>query len=283
MFVGSGDAVKVWLNGVLVHNKAIDRDADGYKENFPVTLKAGTNTLLVAVYEGQGWWSGFFGFERGTDYAVWTQSPPIPIGISRVADINEDGIVSILDLIFVARDFERNKPSNPRTDVNGDGRINILDLSLVARSMDKTIPAAPVGIRSGNQISPTMIQAWITQAHLENDGSIAFREGIASLQRLFASLMPNKTLLFANYPNPFNPETWIPYQLAVPADVEIHIYAANGALVRTLDVGHQPAGHYQERSRAAYWDGKMRWVNLSRAGSISIPSLRRTSQQHGKC
>ena len=61
MFVGSGDAVKVWLNGVLVHSESVDRDADNYQEDFPVTLEEGTNILLVAVYEGEGWWSGFFG------------------------------------------------------------------------------------------------------------------------------------------------------------------------------------------------------------------------------
>ena len=255
MFVGSGDAVKVWLNGVLVHNKAIDRDADGYKENFPVTLRAGTNTLLVAVYEGEGWWSGFFGFESGTDYAVWTQSPPTPIGFVRVADVNEDGIVSILDLIFVARDFERNKPTNPRTDVNGDGRVNILDLNFVASNIEATIPAAPSNFML-RQLSPETIRAWIAQAHAENDGSVAFQQGIASLQRLLASLIPRETQLLANYPNPFNPETWIPYQLAVPAEVQIRIYATNGDLVRTLDLGHQLAGIYQERGRAAYWDGK---------------------------
>ena len=256
MFVGSGDAVKVWLNGVLVHNKAIDRDADGFQENFPVTLKAGTNTLLVAVYEGDGWWSGFFGFERGTDYTVWTQSPPIPIGISRVADVNEDGSVSILDLIFVARDFERNKPSNPRTDVNGDGRVNILDLNFVASNIDATGPAAPSGFVLSDRVSPETVRAWIASAYAESDGSLVFQQGIASLQRLLVSLMPRETRLFANYPNPFNPETWIPYQLATATEVKIHIYAANGALVQTLDLGHQPAGRYQERRRAAYWDGR---------------------------
>lgn len=256
MFVGSGDAVKVWLNGALVHNNAVDRDADGYEDNFPVTLRAGTNTLLVAVYEGDGWWGGFFGFERGTDYALWTQSPPIPIGVSRLADINEDGSVSILDLIFVARDFEKNKPSNPRTDVNGDGRVNILDLNFVASNIDATIPGAPSNFTLGNQLSPETIRVWIAQAHAESDGSFVFQQGIASLQRLLASLIPRKTQLLANYPNPFNPETWIPYQLASPTEVHIHIYSANGVLVRTLDLGHQPAGIYQQRNGAAYWDGK---------------------------
>ena len=64
------------------------------------------------------------------------------------------------------------------------------------------------------------------------------------------------TQLLVNYPNPFNPETWIPYQLAAPSDVSITIHAADGRLVRTLMLGHLPTGTYQDRSRAAYWDGK---------------------------
>ena len=202
MFVGVSDAVKIWLNGVLVHDNLTDQDAEGYKENFPVTLKTGTNTLLVAVYEGEGWWSGFFGFDAGTDYTVWTQSPPIPLRPQRVADINEDGIVSILDLILVARDFEKNKPSSPRTDLNGDGKVNILDLTVLARSIDRTIPAAPAAFISDNRISPAMVRAWIAQAHAENDGSLAFQQGVANLQRLLASLIPRETQLLANLPEP---------------------------------------------------------------------------------
>ena len=68
--------------------------------------------------------------------------------------------------------------------------------------------------------------------------------------------IPGTTRLLANYPNPFNPETWIPYQLAKPAEVRVSIYATDGKLVRTLTLGHLSAGVYQNRSRAAYWDGK---------------------------
>ena len=67
---------------------------------------------------------------------------------------------------------------------------------------------------------------------------------------------PEETVLLTNYPNPFNPETWIPYQLAKPAEVTVTIYAADGKLVRTLALGHQAAGVYQSKSRAAYWDGR---------------------------
>ena len=68
--------------------------------------------------------------------------------------------------------------------------------------------------------------------------------------------VPETTALLPNYPNPFNPETWIPYQLAKPAEVSLTIYDIHGRVVRTLDVGHQRAETYQGRSRAAYWDGK---------------------------
>jgi len=64
------------------------------------------------------------------------------------------------------------------------------------------------------------------------------------------------TALHANYPNPFNPETWIPYQLQQGADVEISIHSQSGVLVRELSLGYQGAGRYMSRSRAAYWDGR---------------------------
>ena len=84
----------------------------------------------------------------------------------------------------------------------------------------------------------------------------SFQRGILALKHLLAALTPKETTLLPNYPNPFNPETWIPYQLAEPADVSISIYTADGKLVQTLALGHQPMGIYESRSRAAYWDGK---------------------------
>ena len=71
-----------------------------------------------------------------------------------------------------------------------------------------------------------------------------------------ADLIPKSTVLLANYPNPFNPETWLPYQLANDAEVTIRIYSSAGHLVRHLDLGFQQAGYYIGKSRAAYWDGR---------------------------
>ena len=82
--------------------------------------------------------------------------------------------------------------------------------------------------------------------------SVSHRQGIAFLEALLWSLRPKETALLANYPNPFNPETWIPYQLAASSDVVIVIYDMRGIAIRRFDLGHQAAGRYESRSRAAY-------------------------------
>ena len=76
------------------------------------------------------------------------------------------------------------------------------------------------------------------------------------LPTLFLQEIPTETELLRNYPNPFNPETWIPYRLAQDAFVTLTIYDGNGQIVRTLDAGHQVASIYESRSKAAYWDGR---------------------------
>ena len=69
-------------------------------------------------------------------------------------------------------------------------------------------------------------------------------------------LTPKETALLANYPNPFNPETWLPYHLAHDAEVTLTVYDTKGVLVRQLDLGHQSASYYTDRARAAYWNGR---------------------------
>ena len=134
-------------------------------------------------------------------------------------DVNRDGQVSILDMVLVARHFGETVPANSEVDINGDGIISILDLILVAQHMGGSTAAAPsmLAVDDMHGLDPAMIQAWIERAQTEDDGSIAFQRGIARLQQLLTLLIPEKTVLLANYPNPFNPETWIPYQLAEPS------------------------------------------------------------------
>ena len=387
MLVGSDDAVKIWLNGELVHNNPTNRPAEDYQDVFPVTLQSGANVLFVAVYETEGGWSGFFGFQEGTEYKVsnsrivytfsentihvvdtftldiraedvhdlagWqfdvvfdptrlealeisegdflkTANAPtffkkgsinnrtgkitglsaarlsgdgvrgtgtllsiaflakaagetrltlnnfqlgsitggeIPAGPLEVSisiegelatgDVNRDGHVTILDLILVSKHLGENSPANPAVDVNGDGTVTILDLIAVSQNLGKSINAAsPLAVADVSLLDAVRVQAWIQQAEIQNDGSLAFQRGIQNLRRLLVLLIPDETTLLANYPNPFNPETWIPYHLARESNVEIIIYDVRGAVVHQLNLGHQIAGYYTSRSRAAYWDGR---------------------------
>ena len=176
-------------------------------------------------------------------------------------DVNRDGRVSVLDLILIARELGKRVPANSLVDLNRDGVVSILDLILAAQGLGNTTAAPSTPLLAGGQggvasVDTATIEAWIAQARLEDDGSLAFKQGIKNLQNLLASLIPEKTALLANYPNPFNPETWIPYQLAESAEVTLTIYDMNGQLIRRLAVGRQAAGMYRSRSRAAYWDGR---------------------------
>ena len=172
-------------------------------------------------------------------------------------DVNADGQTDVKDLILVTAVLGQASPEDPRTDVNGDGVVDGKDVALVAEHLGEgAAPAAPSNVALPASLTPKMVEQALDILRAADDGSLTFRRGIANLKRLLAAFIPEKTALLHNYPNPFNPETWIPYHLAEPADVTLTIYAASGVRVRTLALGHQPAGRYQHRSRAAYWDGK---------------------------
>ena len=81
-------------------------------------------------------------------------------------------------------------------------------------------------------------------------------EAVTPLDKQLTTWASQKTALLQNFPNPFNPETWIPYQLAVDASVEIVIYNARGQLIRTLVTGRKPAGSYLGKKKAIHWDGR---------------------------
>ena len=172
-------------------------------------------------------------------------------------DVNRDGQVSILDLILVAQNVGKSDPELA-ADVNADGVVNIFDLLAVAQHLGESgVQEVPSGlVRYGAVLNAEMVQKWIDMAHAADDGSLLFQLGIANLERLLGAMLPDKTALLANYPNPFNPETWIPYHLAHAADVTLTIYDIKGVIVRQFSLGYQPAGYYTNRTEAAYWDGR---------------------------
>ena len=170
-------------------------------------------------------------------------------------DVNGDGSVDILDLSFVAARF--GQEDQTEADINGDGVVDIKDLITVASGMD-TEAAAPAARYDNLKKAPTRsdVQRWLMQAQQLNLTDPTSQKGILFLEYLLASLAPKETVLLPNYPNPFNPETWIPYHLAQPVNIIISIYTVDGTVIRTLDLGYKRSGIYQDKTRAAYWDGR---------------------------
>ena len=173
-------------------------------------------------------------------------------------DVNKDGIVNIQDLVLVANSFGQSFPEdgNP-VDVNGDGVVNIQDLVQVAGAIggNRAAPSA-WQLSSGTVLTSAQVQHWLTLAEQLNLTDATSQQGIRFLEQLLTALTPQETVLLTNYPNPFNPETWIPYQLAAPAEVIVVIYSTDGKQVRQLSLGYQPVGIYHSKNRAVYWDGR---------------------------
>ncbi len=195
--------------------------------------------------------SEFVALVTGDELTLLREPGPLP------GDIDGNGTVNILDLVRIASRLGRAAPDP--ADVNRDGTVDILDIVLAAALMGTTAAAPPAIVETahGNlPLRPDDIQLWLTQAQHIDSRDPTFQRGMIVLKHLMETLTPKQTELLPNYPNPFNPETWIPYQLAAPGEMSISIYTVDGKLVRRLMLGHQPAGVYQDKSRAAHWDGK---------------------------
>ncbi|MAF09778.1 hypothetical protein CMK11_04940 [Candidatus Poribacteria bacterium] len=134
------------------------------------------------------------------------------------------------------------------TQREADGRVAVAFAS--ARPIERADAVLDITFEASRSISTTRESA-IRASHLRLNGS--------RIETDFAfpfRIEPFANRLMANYPNPFNPETWIPFELADAADVTIRIYGLGGDFVRALELGPRPIGEHVGRGRAAHWDGR---------------------------
>ena len=178
--------------------------------------------------------------------------PPETTGI--VGDVNRDGVVNLQDLVLIGSNLGQTGRND--ADVNGDGIVDIVDLVKVAGAMGNGAGAPPASSDILLALSATDVKRWLDLSKGLPLADATLQRGIRMLENLLVMFTPKETVLLPNYPNPFNPETWIPYHLNNNSDVVITIYDVNGMLVRQLDLGYQQAGFYADRGRAAYWDGR---------------------------
>ncbi len=189
-------------------------------------------------------------------------------------DVNRDRKVDILDLLVIIVHFGEDPPSNPHADVNKDGVVDIQDLVSVIEIIEgisdgvaapqqsfltnsTTIPNMAIDTPSLSDIEIALFHTFYEKIEDLSDN----HTHIDIVKRFIKNIImpesnPIITKLYANYPNPFNPETWIPYQLAEDSQVTIRIYNTAGGVVRTIFSGHQRTGYYISQGKAAYWDGK---------------------------
>ena len=183
-------------------------------------------------------------------------------------DVSGDGNITAYDASLILRVvvglLQLGDPDYPyltldRADVTGNGVVSALDAASVLQhsvglitDFPKVSSVAPdLNVKKEPELLAKAIEK-LERVPLDKEG----QKVLANLKSLLASLLPKKTMLLQNFPNPFNPETWIPYQLSKDATVVIEIYNVKGHLVRELNLGEQRAGYYITKDKSAHWDGR---------------------------
>ncbi len=194
---------------------------------------------------------------------IWEGRSLLPPKPTVSYDINQDGTVNILDLVEAASQFGQGGP-HLSGDANCDGTVNVSDLERIGSHLGEN--AAAPSLNFNRSDPPISYQASSVKRQFQAIAALEslnpFSRGAHIAHNLLKAWLSHlelpiaETKLLPNYPNPFNPETWIPYQLSEAAHVRIRIYDVAGHMMRTLDLGTKPARSYLSRESAAYWDGR---------------------------
>jgi hypothetical protein len=196
-------------------------------------------------------------------------------------DTNNDERVSILDILPIGRfwnkEGDRREPQgeewgmglttyekwDPReaafADGDGNGIVDEQDVIAIVKNWNPEAILAPEPIESLRLLADKdMLDKYRRMYQVvigleDGEGAIELK---TALGKLICELIPKRSALLANYPNPFNPETWIPFILAESGEVEIKIYNVAGRMVRMLTLGRMEEGYYVQKDKAAYWDGR---------------------------
>ena len=249
-----GVVFEVRLNG-QTHFERFKDTFDWTDGSISLAQFAGQTLLLELVTDPAQQGSG----GSDCDWAFWAD---LHIAASPNPDANLDGRINVLDLIVVASSFNEQPPGNPLADTNKDGVVNLFDLVFVVEhlSQNAAAPSQLAFIESIPTSAKQVIAAHRALSELEAMPSKTPRVRLAiELLRHYLSVADRnvkETKLLPNYPNPFNPDTWIPYQLSEASTVAVKIYDVTGSVVRIIQVGHKPGGYYLTRERAVYWDGR---------------------------
>ena len=239
-----------------------------YYESSPASNPTGPNTGEIRVLRG-GSWNNYKKTLRLTHRSYHAPSVRYSLSGFRtvssvrtkqvgelIGDINEDGIVNIFDLVIAVGSF-RKMGTDLVGDVNGDNLVNIFDLVIIAGSFGQlwVSPSTASEIMLTTQQKRDLALV-VDQLLVNSQRSVTEEVALRWLQSVLTERLPTTTQPLANYPNPFNPDTWMPFELGQDTEVIIRIYDVKSQLIRQLEPGMVTAGRYLTSGRSAYWNGE---------------------------
>ena len=248
---------KVYLTNSWGKVQRLNVDGSNFEPNLITGLK-NPSSLIVDAAGGKIYW-----IEQTSDTT----------GRVRRANLDGSNVQLVKNLTSVSRGLTLDTANRKLYLTNVFGKIQRLNLNgsnfqpnlITGRNMPRGISVDGVGRKVYWTEQDSIRRATLNGRNIK---TVATRVGAptgivlgnaptdAPAAPAITRIPPNASVLLANYPNPFNPETWIPYELATAAEVSITIYDIRGSVVHQLDLGHQREGYYTNRSRSAYWDGR---------------------------
>ncbi|MBT5709804.1 DUF4832 domain-containing protein, partial [Candidatus Poribacteria bacterium] len=173
-----------------------------------VVLASGEYTLTLSIRNPDSGEAPLFLAMEGRDDRGRYRIGPVGIAAAAPWDVNDDGRVDIIDLVTVASAFGATGEDLP-ADANDDGRVTIVDLVTVAAHFGETTARFAAAPRLPVAAQRDLVEGWLRLARRADDDTRSFRRGVDVLQGLLQASTPHETRLLPNYPNPFNPETWM--------------------------------------------------------------------------
>ncbi|MFC1716911.1 FlgD immunoglobulin-like domain containing protein [Candidatus Poribacteria bacterium] len=243
------------LTHLITHTNRFETYTPGEDSSSSVPIEGGVGYIAVmseaktVTFEGEPWRNEPSNLLAPGYYdAAQASSAPVLVVLGKALDLETGDIPEGVSIQI--KDLDTGTAETATTNSLGDYAVAFIDLLGNDGTGAPTV-RKPGDVIQAKVIDPRRISESVNYTLTAED----IRLNHVALPAIQLEVMPTESVLLPNYPNPFNPETWIPYRLGQDEEVKIEIYDLSGQQVRTLTLGEKAAGNYVSRHKAAYWDG----------------------------
>ena len=243
------------LTHLITHTNEFDIYIPGKDSSSSVLIEGGVGYLAVmsktktVLLEGEPWRNEPSDLLAPGRYdAAQVSSAPVLVVLGKAMDLDTGEMPEGISIQI--KDLDTGTIETAKTNSRGDYAAAFVDF------LGNNGTDVPAACKPGDAIQVQVADhRWTSETITHTLTAEDIRLNHVALPAIQLEVMPTESVLLPNYPNPFNPETWIPYRLNQDEEVSIQIYSLSGRLVRTLTLGKKAAGNYVSRHNAAYWDG----------------------------